>query len=253
MRTYMSNNKMLEYDETIGRHLEDIEILKAEDAVAAFKVNFHSDLGIYTCVPDNTFTMYKSLSTNSILDKVLPYYTAHNPNIEQNKQEGWRVRIPRVTGSGNCNGRFTPELKNLGKICVLKDGKDENGKWWYEAYFKRANSKQTPYITDSVKFDSKLEAENFISQFDTNFGKYMMDQVITNPNVTAKKVLWMAEAVNPRTNKVGYKSNWIDEDFYEFFGITEEEQAEILRYITRFDNLPNVKPRRKYGSSKSTS
>jgi REP element-mobilizing transposase RayT len=45
----------------------------------------------------------------------------------------------------------------------------------------------------------------------------------------------MGNAKHPRTGKIGYKTEWTDNDFYEFFNITEEEQNTIKEYIDNAD------------------
>ena len=37
----------------------------------------------------------------------------------------------------------------------------------------------------------------------------------------------MGDAINSHTGKKGYESEWTDEDFYKYFGITEAEQKLI--------------------------
>ena len=37
----------------------------------------------------------------------------------------------------------------------------------------------------------------------------------------------MGDAINPRTGLKGYLSDWTDEDFYQYFNITSEEQKII--------------------------
>ena len=41
----------------------------------------------------------------------------------------------------------------------------------------------------------------------------------------------MGDCTNPRTGKKGYESDWTDEDFYDYFNITEEEQEEIIKVM----------------------
>lgn len=37
-----------------------------------------------------------------------------------------------------------------------------------------------------------------------------------------------SDGINPRTGLKGYEGEWTDEDFYEYFNITEDEQKEIV-------------------------
>lgn len=45
---------------------------------------------------------------------------------------------------------------------------------------------------------------------------------------------WMGDCINPRTGLKGYESEWTDEDFYEYFGITEEEQQLIEETMEKY-------------------
>ena len=44
----------------------------------------------------------------------------------------------------------------------------------------------------------------------------------------------MIEETNPRTGLKGYEGEWTNEDFYQFFGITEEEQKYIEETMAQF-------------------
>ena len=45
----------------------------------------------------------------------------------------------------------------------------------------------------------------------------------------------MDNAVNPRTHLKGYLGEWTNEDFYEFFEVTEEEKLQIEETISKFN------------------
>ncbi len=42
------------------------------------------------------------------------------------------------------------------------------------------------------------------------------------------------ECRNPRTGKKGYESEWTNEDFYKYFGITEDEQKVIEETMEKY-------------------
>lgn len=44
----------------------------------------------------------------------------------------------------------------------------------------------------------------------------------------------MGNAVNPRTGKNGYLSEWTDEDFNEFFNLTTEEVSLYKEFMRDF-------------------
>lgn len=45
----------------------------------------------------------------------------------------------------------------------------------------------------------------------------------------------MGNAVNPRTHLKEYLGEWTNEDFYEFFEVTEEEKLQIEETISKFN------------------
>ena len=47
---------------------------------------------------------------------------------------------------------------------------------------------------------------------------------------------WMGDAINPRTGKKGYESEWTDDDFVSYFNITPDEYNIINKYIEKYEN-----------------
>lgn len=46
----------------------------------------------------------------------------------------------------------------------------------------------------------------------------------------------MGEAVNPRTGLLGYKGEWTDEDLFNYFQISGEEQDRIRKKLTEWQD-----------------
>lgn len=233
LASYKKNNDYHRFEDKVGKHIEDAEIISQYKAQELFEAIFNYNLGVYCC-DGKEHTIYQELSKDSILNKTIPYLVLHNPVFERNKQEGWRLRMPDIATTGG-SGKRIPKLNTLGKLLVFKDGKYKDGKWWYDCYQRTSSTKTTPYITNSIAFEDEETANNFIKQYDTYFAKYITDKVLSGVNVTPKLVLWMADAINPRTGKKGYESDWTDEDFCKFFDITEEEYEHIVQQATRYD------------------
>lgn len=231
LASYKKNNDYHRFEDSVAKHIEDAEIIDQYKAKNVFDAQININLGIYRC-DNKEHTVYKKLSKSPILDKIIPHLLSHKPTFEKNKQEGWRVRIHDITGGG---GWKKERLNIIGKLFAFKDGKYKDGRWWYECYRKAWLSKTTPYITNSIAFEDEETANNFIKQYDTYFAKYITDKVLSDIHITEEKVLWMADAINPRTNKKGYDSDWTDEDFCKFFDITEKEYEHIAQQATRYD------------------
>ena len=227
------------YEESISKHIKDLEIISSEEAKKIFNILLSTNLGIYICNEQGGYN-YKSLSENSIIEKILEYLKDNKCNFEFNKKDGYRVRVPFIScGKAVGSGERAPKLTNVYmKDIVYKDGK-HNGKWWYEYYMKNQYSKTTEEITSSIKFDTEQEGHNFVKSFETDFVRYVESFLIVGMSINNTKILWMGNAVNPRTGLKGYKSAWTDEDFNDFFELTEEEIKQYKDYIKDFEERRN--------------
>lgn len=223
------------YEDSISKHIKDLEIIPIEEAKKKFRILHTSNIGIYTCDENGGFD-YKSISTNEVVDKVIEYIQDNKCNFEINKKDGYRLRVPLISsGKAVGSGNRPPGLTELPiKDIVFKDGK-KDGKWWYEYYVKNQYSKTTEEITSSIKFDSEEEAHNFYKSIKTDFGRYIENQIITGTNIGNTKILWMGNAKHPRTGKIGYKSEWTNEDFYKFFDVNEKWQKIIENFIKNYE------------------
>lgn len=231
-----STSQYSKYKESIAEHIKDIETLEQSSTKYKFNINIDGILGIYVCDKRGGFD-YDSLVNNPITDKVIPYIMNNLCNIETNKKDKYRIKISRIIcstggGSGNRAPLINPIDVNI-KDLVFKDGMLD-GKPWHEYYAKNQNSKTTNYITHSIKFETEIEGHNFVKSLHTDFGRYIEAMLITNMSVDNKKILWMGNAVNPRTKLKGYKGEWTSKDFEQFFNISEEDSQIYKKYIADF-------------------
>ena len=235
---YKKNCDLKRFEDSVAKHIESLETITAIQAQNIFSGTvMNIDLGVYACSKANTQFDYKDYYANPILNKCIEYIATHNPNIEADKQDGWRVRMPVILGgkSGGSGDRSKfIKYQSFGKLLAFKDGKNKDGKWWYDCYMRNQYTKTTPYITSSIKFNSEIEAENFINQFDTFFGKYITNLLLSDVHVAPIQVLWLADAINPRTSLKGYTGEWTDEDLVLYFGITPEEQKVIEDTMAKY-------------------
>ena len=218
-------------------HIESIEKLNIFEAIRNFNCSLNSpvNLGIYLVRAD-TYYDNSSLLRNALLERVCNFNFKNGDFLEDNKKDGYRVKVSKIVASkSRGEGIRKPALSSLGKLLWFYDGKGIDGKPWYEYYFKNQFSKDTETIPTSIKFSSQEECENFIKSFDTPFARYIEDLLISDAHVNSHKVLFMGNAINPRTRLKGYLGEWINEDFYEFFGVTEEEKLQIEEIISKFN------------------
>ena len=236
---YKKNSAYNKYEESISKHIKDLEVIISEEAKKIFNILLPTNVGIYYCDENGGYD-YKTLSENSIIEKVLEYIENNKCNFEYNKKDGYRVRVPFITGGKAVgSGNRPPTLTNIPlKNIVFKDGRYD-GKWWYEYYMKNQYSKTTEEITSSIKFDSEKEGHNFVKSVKTDFCRYVESFLIVDVQINNKKILWMGNAKHPRTGEIGYKSEWTDEDFNEFFNLSDEEIKKYKAFIKDFEERRN--------------
>ena len=229
------NSAQNKYENSISKHIKDLEIISAEEAKNKFNILLPTNVGIYVCDANGGFD-YKSISTNEIVEKVIDYINDNKCNLEINKKDGYRLRVPIISGGKAVgSGERPPMLTNVPiKDIVFKDGK-KDGKWWYEYYVRNQYSKTTEEITSSIRFNSEEEAHNFYKSTKTDFMRYVENKIITDVNISSNKILWMGNAKHPRTGTKGYKDEWTNEEFYKFFNITNEQQRMIEDFITKHE------------------
>ena len=222
---------------SVFHHIESVEKLDIFEAMKNFDYNLVSpvNLGIYTLRNDVSYDN-KSLLRSSLLERVCTFNFRNKDFIEENKKNGFRIKVSKIVAS-KCKGegKRKPSLSSLGKLLWFYDGKSTDGKMWYEYYFKNQFSKNTETLPFSIKFSSQEECENFIKSFDTPFLRYIEDLLISDVHVNYHKILFMENAINPRTHLKGYLGEWTNEDFYQFFEVTEEEKALIEETISKFN------------------
>lgn len=235
---YKKNCDFKRFEESVAKHIDDLETIAAIHAQQLFPGSIMNiDLGVYKCKKHLTSFDYMHCYDDRILCKCIEYIITHNPNIEANKQDGWRVRMPQILGgkSGGSGDRSSfVKYLSFGKLLAFKDGKNNDGKWWYDCFMRNQYTKTTPYITSSIRFESETEAKNFINQFNTSFGKYVTNLLLSDVHVAPEKVLWLGDAINSRTGLKGYKGEWTDADLYQFFDITPEEQKIIEETMEKY-------------------
>ena len=230
---YNKNSNQIKYENSISKHIEDLEIVTAEEAKKQFDILLPCDSAIYLCSQKGGYD-YNKLSSNHIIDKVVDYIKENKCKIDYNKKDGYRIRIVVISGGkARGAGERPPGLTSVPmKNIIYKDGK-YNGKWWYEYYAKNQYSKITEEITHSIKFNSEEEGHNFYKSHQTNFVRYIENILISDVIIDDNKILWMGNAKHPRTSTIGYKDEWTNEDFFKFFNISKEDQKMINDFIDK--------------------
>ena len=206
------------YEDTISKMIESLEVVEREKAAEIFNIRQESDLGILM-IGRGGFD-YVAFSSNPIIEKMLSKSDCFLSNVmESNISEGWRVKLvdlkPLNAGSNGKKGtagwynRYI--LLHQNKSWVYKDGY-QAGKHW-SAYNGTSGCKvftEDDKMPASIKFDTKVEAENFENSTKTMFYKYLVFSMKMNSHTPFTGLPFMK----------GYTQPWSDKRFCEHFGIT---------------------------------
>ena len=233
---YKKNCDLKRFEESVAKHIERVEVITSNAAQEIFQIGMQTDIAIYMCcirsidnIPD---------LVNPIVKRTANFCINHYPVFDEMQYLGWRVRIPYIFGGKSNDGHGKVKSSHISKISlgnlyVFFNGYKDS-KPWYDWYQRNQFSKTTKEITQSIKFNSELEATNFIKQFNTNFVQYNQLDILSGVNVAPEKIIWMGDSINPRTGKKGYEGEWTDSDFYTFFNITPEEQKIIESTMEKY-------------------
>lgn len=225
----------------ILKNLNSVEIIPFYDAIKLLCDNkMTGDVGLCVFTKAGGFN-YKSL-IKQIAVKIYNKLPSVLTKFDTDKVDGVRVRILQLnTAPFDSFNQFF----NFGKILWFKDGL-KNNECWNNFYNKTVSiseyekNKKQP-IFNSIKFDSCIEAENFCRQFNTALCKVFTHYIKNKRKNYPEQILWLGDAIHPRTQEKGYKSEWTNEDLYLYFDLTNEEQKEIESIIEEFKQFaPNA-------------
>ena len=195
---------------TIYDKIKAVKPITAREGNDYFGIVSGTDLGIYTfdINSNNTFSgLIPSLMTTKILPKL---QTLPKDRIEENKQDGWRVRFPQILSGGKSGGKGGKKWYGLGFLGPYYEGK-LNNKYWYEYYTKNQFTKETPYITKSIGFGQDGHAaKSLCDSLETIIGKYITFNLIPDVNVRADSIMWLDD----------YSKDWTNKELCDHFGLT---------------------------------
>ena len=245
---YKKNSDYNRFEDSISKHIESLNTITKYQMTNLF-VQCNCDAAIYVINNHLNNFDYSNFNINVLL-KHFAYDTSISKMssvIEHNQINGIRVRCGSfgMANGGGSTRENSPSIK-LGKfeyvhyllMRIYKDGYSvDNNKFWSEDRAPGAGNKAKPIgtpIPTSVKFASTNEALNFVNSTKTNFIRtltWLSNDVESNSDYI---IPWMGDSVNPRTGLKGYESEWTDEDFYQFFNITDAEKKIIEDTMAKY-------------------
>ena len=228
---YKKKSDYNKHEKTIRQNIADINVINKIEAQTYFpNTVMGADLAIYVCNKLGGFDC--STLINPIILKILNKQSSKIV-FDNDCKDGIRVRFPIICNNGGSGTGRKIGMASFGKMLWFKDGM-KDGKPWHDWYMHNQYTKTTDTIPYSVKFNSENEAINFCKQFDTSFCKVYTHWMKSDVNVTPDIVLWMGDAINPRTGLKGYKGEWTDDDLVLYFNITPEEQKVIKETMDKY-------------------
>ena len=199
---YKKTSDLLKYKDTILKKLKEVEVVSAKEAVKLFdNLDFDNDLAIYHLVESTEeFDATKIYENGWFLEKVVERVASGEVD---SVYDHWLdrtkldlnipfVRMTALIGSRSHKYKLFPKQH---ETAFAKDAKKVGG----------------------LNFNTQQEAENFFNYMQTDFIKFL--------GITIKRDVHVPLSFIPYMND--YTRPWTDEDLFELFNITEEEQKII--------------------------
>lgn len=204
---------------SIVDRLDDVKIIDKGAVNKDFGITFNGDFMISKIKPTPTGNNIKLFTdvAQKCIDAILSYSRGHNLGMydEKNKIDGWRVQIkeltpldPHIDSQTEYSRKCQCNLFAKNKINVFYNGYAGDKEWMdtrRQTLGKKVSGDPFP---DSIKFQTKMEAENFEKSCNTNFYNNILYLLKLDMHTPLKYLPWMEDYSHP----------WTDKDYCAFFG-----------------------------------
>lgn len=219
-------NDTKKYFAGIGKHLKSCgKIFSIEEALQIFtgaRITNPLAIQVYEMSYNSIEECERVNSHNgmkAIIKKVYDY--SHDvDNIENhlecNKKIGYRIKFGRI-GGGTWTA-FRPHTLDAFKEIVY-DGLLTDGRPHWQMCSVNQYTKKTEELPESLPFNTKFEAQNFIDSYNTKFLKTCVGFLHVDMHIHPEYLPYMQDYTQP----------WDDKRFCEYFGITgyiDDDHAE---------------------------
>ena len=226
---YKKNSAYNKYKESIAEHINNLEIITAEEAEKKFNAAFTFNVGIYLCDKNGGYDIDK-LTSNDIVNKVFEKMDDNiNDHIEFSEPKN-SIVVSLITGGNNGRNKVIDlyfQNSDYDRYIYDADGKRlDNGLTFKQNREKTAwgNVKVRGEQTN-IKFNNVDECINFFNYTRTYLFRYIFNQITSDVQVQAKFLPFMKDYSRPWTNK----------RLYNYFNITNKEQKHIEEYIDKIE------------------
>lgn len=203
------NSDYLKYEDSISKHITDLEEIKQKDAKNLFSIQLLQPLGIFTIKSNTTSNYYIDYFKNGVFEKIKIKILKEN-NIKYNNIVSYSDNLG---GYYVCLNRMAPPMKYgkpmfyaLKQIGVLTD----------EHSYRTAKQTLKGAVrgdvekTECAVFKTRKEAQNCYDAFSTTFAKYVCSISVVDVHVHQKYLPWMKD----------YKEPWTNKRFCDYFNIS---------------------------------
>ena len=244
---YKKSCDLKRFEESVAKHIESLDVIFPADATELFSAGLNSDVGVYKCVAGKTGFNYSNIASSSgkdfefigkIYEKVLAKASTFIRDVwvdYSKKTTGNYVLIQMIGGHVH---RGTEQV-------VLNFVRNNYG-WFVNDLSNRKTLEQlraeNPHVTNgnidnwpAVCFGTGDEAKNFFNFANTKMMLFLSWGFSSNQSIAAAYMPFLGDATNPRTGLKGYQGEWTDDDLYQFFNITPEEQKTIEDTMKKYE------------------
>ena len=231
---YKRNSDRERFSDLVN-HIRNVDLIDSRQSYKMFGISQANELCI-THVSTKKFVFNDLVSdiAKEAIECILSYTAENNLKkvIEEDKNEGWRVLIPKIVLTGSGDRQYNDKLCNRIRWTDLFLGREKNvyhdgyqeGIKYNESRGVNQLTRKDCTIPVSIMFDTEQEAENFVKSCKTNFYRNIIYMVKFVPPTPFQYLPYMND----------YTHTWTDEDycrFFEEYGMSEECQKWLCREV----------------------
>jgi len=207
---YSTRSDYSRFEESVSKKIETLDVIPAKDASRLFGASFTMNLGIYVCSDKGG---YDYQHNDPLVTKIVEK-TMESNWVPYSPKKFYQGLIPRKAFSMNVSplgGSGSSGLDNI--MCTT-----------YESQCKtEPMTEKNAYDNQGghFEFDTEDERRNFYNVYVHPFMKWHMRLWKYNEHNFGYKIPYFSDYTHP----------WDYKDFFAWFGLTEDEQARVMREI----------------------
>lgn len=208
---YSTRSDYSRFEESVSKKIETLDVIPAKDASRLFGASFTMNLGIYVCSDKGGYDyQHNDPLVTKIVEKTmesswLPF------NQKKFYQDGCVQTKPYTLNVGTINGdiRIIMSRNYSHQITVGLSPR--------ESVFNGGGGIAATHF----EFDTEEERRNFWACYNHPFMLWQISLWKTNSHIYSDKIPYFGDYTHP----------WDYADFFSWFGLTEDEQARVMREI----------------------